>query len=566
MKTIHLKNYLYCDDNTLAVKLALADCQPGTTLSLDGLKLDFYNYYAQTSFEMYPLYDQTAKRYVFYLDKMQNITVDGEGAELIFHGDIAPFGVYRSENITLKNFSIDYFHPFFFQAKIVSVGADYYEIETQSDEFKARLTSQGELNFYSEHDDFSHLTSAPLVTEFDAEHARPSFMPAYFPNIKPEKPIADFLKSLERKMRCEQVGPNRLRFYYLEPPKHRHTEGNYWVCLHGSRKNCAIYLQESDQVILNNIQMYGSAAMGVVGLRTNNITASYVNSTVRNGRMVAVKDDMFHLVNCGGKVELANCTMENMMDDAVNIHGNYLTVDKILNANTVVATLNNPQKAVYSCAARAQDVLTATNPETLLPEFDLTVLKTKRISMNGMLLTLKEPVTDRLKAGTLLENRAQMPEVYIHHCKTGNNRPRGFLIATPKKTVIEHCKFYNSCEAIKLTALAEPYFESGRVANLTVQNCLFYNAAYLGAPVISSAPRVNGNSTQGVHQNITIQNNTFYSNGSGLIKLFKTDRVFIKNNTYIKTNFGVARKPFNNGVFAENCNEVIAEKLKVEKA
>ena len=159
-----------------------------------------------------------------------------------------------------------------------------------------------------------------------------------------------------------------------------------------------------------------------------------------------------------------------------------------------------------------------------------------------------------------------MPEVYIHHCKTGNNRPRGFLIATPKKTVIEHCKFYNSCEAIKLTALAEPYFESGRVANLTVQNCLFYNAAYLGAPVISSAPRVNGNSTQGVHQNITIQNNTFYSNGSGLIKLFKTDRVFIKNNTYIKTNFGVARKPFNNGVFAENCNEVIAEKLKVEKA
>ena len=62
LKTIHLKNYLYCGDNTLAVKLALADCQPGTTLSLDGLKLDFYNDYAQTSVEMYPLYDQTAKR------------------------------------------------------------------------------------------------------------------------------------------------------------------------------------------------------------------------------------------------------------------------------------------------------------------------------------------------------------------------------------------------------------------------------------------------------------------------------------------------------------------------
>lgn len=566
MNTVHLKNYLSCGDAALAVQLALNSCCPGDTLSLDGLTLDFWNRYAQVSFEMYPLYDQTAKRYAFYLDGKKNLTVDGKGAELIFHGDIAPFGVYRSENIILKNFSIDYHHPFYFQAKIVASEQDYYEIESQTDAFQVRLNARGELEFYSEEDGFCHAATAPLVTEFEAGAKRPSLMPAYFPNIRPEKPIADFLRAMEVNMRCEQVGKNRLRFYYLAPPRHRHTVGNLWVCLHGSRKNCAVYLQESNKIALSNIQMYGSAAMGVVGLKSNDIIAEQVNSTVRGDRMLAVKDDMFHFVNCGGSIELSSCVMENMLDDAVNIHGNYLQVEKIVGPCTVVAALNNPQKAVYSCAAAPQEVLTVTNPETLLPQFDLTVQTAERISMNAVLITFQEPLPPGLTVGCLLENRNQMPQVYIHHCKTGNNRPRGFLIATHKKAVIEHCTFYNSGEAIKLTALAAPYFESGRVMDLTVQNCVFQNAAYLGGPVIHSAPRVAATPPQGVHQNITIQNNTFYSNGKALIALQYTDNVTVKNNTYIQTREGALKKDYENGVRATACRNLTVEKLKEEMA
>ena len=54
------------------------------------------------------------------LENMQNIKLDGQGSEFIFHGRMLPISLIHSSNCQLENFSIDFENPHIAQIKIVS--------------------------------------------------------------------------------------------------------------------------------------------------------------------------------------------------------------------------------------------------------------------------------------------------------------------------------------------------------------------------------------------------------------------------------------------------------------
>ena len=53
------------------------------------------------------------------LEGWKQLTVDGAGADFIFHGRMLPVSLIESENCTLKNFSIDFEKPHIAQVEIV---------------------------------------------------------------------------------------------------------------------------------------------------------------------------------------------------------------------------------------------------------------------------------------------------------------------------------------------------------------------------------------------------------------------------------------------------------------
>lgn len=65
-------------------------------------------------------------------ENMKNVVFDGQGSELIFHGRMLPVSLIRSENCTLKNFSIDFENPHISQVKVLEndtvAGAITYEV------------------------------------------------------------------------------------------------------------------------------------------------------------------------------------------------------------------------------------------------------------------------------------------------------------------------------------------------------------------------------------------------------------------------------------------------------
>ena len=72
--------------------------------------------------------DEGLKRTIFLLEQVQNMTIDGQGSNFIFHGFSNPFVIYDSKNVTFKNFSIDYVRPFHSEAIIIQNNPDGIDV------------------------------------------------------------------------------------------------------------------------------------------------------------------------------------------------------------------------------------------------------------------------------------------------------------------------------------------------------------------------------------------------------------------------------------------------------
>ena len=156
--TIELKDYLYLADGndiTLAVQEALhvLKSNSGSTLKLGGGEYHFYKKYAFEKEYYISNNTYSKKSVIFPIIDMENVTIDGEGADLMFHGEVIPFVLDNSKNITLKNFKIDYPNPYFFQGEITAAKEDSIEITFDTNQFNARVDGDF-MTFCSKEDDW----------------------------------------------------------------------------------------------------------------------------------------------------------------------------------------------------------------------------------------------------------------------------------------------------------------------------------------------------------------------------------------------------------------------------
>ena len=96
-----------------------------------------YHFHPDQAFEKYYYISNNRhgmKRVAFPMIGKKNITIDGDGSRFIFHGEIIPFVVENSENITLKNFSVDWERPFYSEGVITA--ADETGVTLQIDRGK----------------------------------------------------------------------------------------------------------------------------------------------------------------------------------------------------------------------------------------------------------------------------------------------------------------------------------------------------------------------------------------------------------------------------------------------
>ncbi|MBM4163432.1 MAG: hypothetical protein FJ222_03190 [Lentisphaerae bacterium] len=516
-----------------AVQRALAACRTADhpTLRFHPGVYHFRADRAPETFSYISNNDSGVRRIAFPLVAMNGLTLDGGGAEFIFHGRITPFVVDHSSNMVLRNFSVDCDRPFYSQGEVVACTAQSLDLRISQEEFPYRV--EGRTLYFTSADWMSLNDCSWLITEFDPRTRAPTRSMYYYP-IKAVS-IAHLDESTDKWAQLftsTEPEPGVVRLHYKTP--WLHTIGNIVTISHEKRNNPGVFIHESRNVAIEDVRLYHVGAMGVIGQLSADITLKRVVVATRPGssRIISAKADATHFVNCEGTIRMEDCQFDNMLDDATNIHGIYSRISRVAGKDTIEAELKHFQQYGI-CSYRPGDRVAFTEAQTMQTLAEGVVAEARVINARFFELRFKAAIPAGVCSGFAVTNVTRLPAVVIRGCRTGNNRPRGFLLSSNRPMLIEGNTFYNSSHAIHVSGDANYWFESGPVRDLTIRGNTFLNCGYAdGAAPINIRPEVPKpqEAKAGYHLGIVIEDNTFISPNPNLLTAHHVDGLVFRNN------------------------------------
>ncbi|GAA4473107.1 alpha-1,3-galactosidase-related protein [Novipirellula rosea] len=446
-------------------------------------------------------HDNSLKRMGFPLFGFQNITIDGGGSTFLYHGRISPIVIESCTGATLKNFSIDWDHPFHSELAVVENNEDddTFTVEVDRDRYPYTI-KHGEVLF--ERDGWSDPFGSNIV--FDP---------------KTQSPIYDTKKygvNYSKPVKVTAVGKNRIRFNAngrALPPV-----GSVLITygVNPTSRLCpAIHIANSSDIRVENVTVYAAGGMALIAERTENVTLERMVVTSTSDRLVATRADATHFVGCRGTVKLENCLFEHMLDDGINVHGAYVKIEEYLGNNRFIGAISHPQQWGLMFAAPG-DRVAILSRETVLPFHQTSVEEVEVLNEERFVVTVLD-VPDDLPAGPLsMENLTWYPDVVMKHNTIRQNRARAALITTKGKVLIDSNYFSSQMHGILIEGDNKKWYESGGVQDVTISNNVFDNIGFEGGAVypLLASPLLTDEQRMGeghFHRNIRFLNNTIRS-------------------------------------------------------
>lgn len=413
-------------------------------------------------------HDQTnPKKVGLALEDMKNLTVDGQGAELIFHGRMLPVSLLRSENCTLKNLHIDFENPHISQVKVIENDPQKGIVFEPAQWVKYRITKDGFFETFG--DGWTMRHNYGIAFEGDTKHLVYNTSDVYCP-IKGVKEIAP-RRILAPEWKDQRLVPGTvmaLRGWYRPTP--------------------GIFLSHDVNITIDNVQVHYAEGMGLLAQLCENITLDKFGVCLRgenDPRYFTTQADATHFSGCKGKIVSRNGLYEGMMDDAINVHGTYLKVVKRIDDRTLVGRYMHNQAwgfewgcigdEVQFVRSNTMELIGETNRIASIRPYD----KEQIAGAREFLITFAEPVDAAIneKSGFGIENLTWTPEVLFAGNVIRNNRARGTLFSTPKATVVEDNLFdHTSGAAVLLCGDCNGWYETGACRNVIIRKNRFVNA------------------------------------------------------------------------------------------
>lgn len=413
-------------------------------------------------------HDQTnPKKVGLALEDMKNLTVDGQGAELIFHGRMLPVSLLRSENCTLKNLHIDFENPHISQVKVIENDPQKGIVFEPAQWVKYRITKDGFFETYG--DGWTMRHNLGIAFEGDTKHLVYNTSDVYCP-IKGVKEIAP------RHILAPEWKDQRL------------VPGTVMALRGWFRPTPGFFLSHDVNTTIENVQVHYAEGMGLLAQLCENITLDKFGVCLRgenDPRYFTTQADATHFSGCKGKIVSRNGLYEGMMDDAINVHGTYLKVVKRVDDHTLVGRYMHDQAwgfewgctgdEVQFVRSNTMELIGETNRIASIRPYD----KEQIAGAREFLITFTKPVDAAIneKSGFGIENLTWTPEVLFAGNVIRNNRARGTLFSTPKATVVEDNLFdHTSGAAVLLCGDCNGWYETGACRNVIIRKNRFVNA------------------------------------------------------------------------------------------
>lgn len=488
-------------------------------------------------------HDQTnPKKVGIALEDMKNLTLDGQGSEFVFHGRMLPVSLLRSENCLLKNFSIDFENPHIAQVKIVENDPKDGIVFEPAPWVDYRIAKDSIFEAYGEGWTMRH--SWGIAFDGDTKHL-----------VYNTSDIGCPTKG------ASEVAPRRI---HAPGWKDARLVPGTVVAMRGwGRPTPGIFLSHDVNTTIENVKVHYAEGMGLLAQLCENITLEKFGVCLKGDadpRYFTTQADATHFSGCKGKIVSCNGLYEGMMDDAINVHGTYLKVVKRVDDRTLVGRYMHgqswgfewgcPGDEVQFIRSNTMELVGKQNKIISIRPYD----KEQTEGAREFLITFQEPVDQVIneQSGFGIENLTWTPEVLFSGNVIRNNRARGSLFSTPRKTIVENNLFdHTSGAAILLCGDCNGWFETGACRHVIIRKNRFVNALtnlfQFTNAVISIYPEIPDLKGQqqyfhgGPEGGIVIEDNEFETFDAPILYAKSVDGLVFRNNT-IKLN--TEYKPF----------------------
>ena len=470
------------------------------------------------------------------LENWNNLTLDGRGADFIFHGRMLPLALVNSKNCTLKNFSIDFAKPHIAQVEVVNNDAEKGITFTVAPWVDYRILPDKSFEGYGE--GWSARYSWGIAFDGATRHI-----------VYNTSDIGFNLSELS------EVGPRT----YLAPhwKDQRLPSGTVVALRTYGRPTPGIFLDHDVDTKLKNVKVHYAEGMGLIAQRCTNIDLCKFSVCLRgkdDPRYFTTQADATHFSQCKGKINSCCGLYEGMMDDAINVHGVYLKVRERINDHTLRCAYEHgqawgfawgdPGDSICFIKANTMDHVDGVNYIRTISPADKPTVKGAKEFIISFTKPVPEEVNNHITYG--IENLSWTPEIVFRKNLVRNNRARGALFSSPRKTVCEKNVFdHTSGTAILLCGDCNGWYESGAVRDLVIRKNKFINALtsmfQFTNAVISIYPEIPSLKGQthyfhgGKKGSIRIEDNKFYHFDAPLLYAKSVNGLVWKNNKTVET-------------------------------
>lgn len=407
------------------------------------------------------------KRTGIYIEDWHNLTIDGRGAEIICHGRMLPLAVVRSSDVTVKRLAIDFEDPQITQVQVLQNSPTEgitFEVAPWSD---WRIAPDG--RFESRGEGWTLRPASGIAFERNTRH------------------IVYRTADLGVDTRdCVDLGGNHVRAPHWRDT--RLVPGTVVALRSWERPAPGIFLSENVRTRLDDVTVHYAEGMGLLAQNCRDITLDHFRVSLRGEndlRYFTTQADATHFSQCSGRIVSRGGLYEGMMDDAINVHGIYLRVTDRLDDHRLRCTFGHNQAWGFEWGAPGDTVsFIAAATMTERPEHNvITDIRpdgqAEVTGCHGFVITLRDALPKEVVGGNTwgIENMTRTPEITFARNIVRNNRARGALFSSPRRTVCEDNLFdHTSGTAILLCGDCNGWYESGAVRDLVIRRNTFDNA------------------------------------------------------------------------------------------
>ncbi|NIJ44916.1 hypothetical protein FHR24_001355 [Wenyingzhuangia heitensis] len=580
-------------DGTYVFKKSIADdATPAVlqkVLSLDKNKpneLKFekgvYHFYSEKGLEKFCYisnHDDVMVRTAFPIFNFKNLTIDGQGSTFIFHGKMIPFLIDGSENIDIKNVSIDWEVSFHSEATIVAIDEKNKTFDMSiSDEYPYEIRND-QLIFIKEY--YEHDLGQTIM--YDPKRKAIMFDTESYTNLSgsSKNKVSRNLDKIEYKYETDHRGKffknlgreNSLVVKEVKPGvvrvfNHRKKMPPVGMVLTAkgdqsvNRLAPAFRVTNTDGFNGTNVNIHHAGGMGIIAENSSDLILDNFNITPSNGRMVSTTADATHFVGCRGKVVLKNSTFQNQLDDAMNVHGTYQKIVDVLDGNRLGVRMGHSQQQGFQIGKQGDAIGLVRLSNSFFPYNKLSIKSIQYINGRYQIITFNEELPKEVQPGDLIENLDAYPDLLVENCTISNNRARGLLISNPVNTVVRNNFFSTEMEAILIPVESGHWYESGNGANIVIDNNVFQDNQHSGFSRGVIRFVTDDDNENIAFKNITITNNTFNQFDNMILEIANTDGLLFSKNTITNSGTFPMLHPKNPAITVKTSKNIVFKRNK----